>query len=628
MYGFVRVAAISPRLEIGNVEANVQTIAKLIQQNKEAAVVLFPELCITGYTLGDLFYHERLHQAVLEGLKELQQSVLDSVAIVGAPLWYKNRLYNCAVVMHQQNIVGIVPKSYLANYREFYEKRWFSSGKDIENAELLGAPFGSDLIFSHESIEFGVEICEDLWTLKPPSFDLAAAGAQVIFNLSASDELVGKHAYRKELVKTQSARIVGAYVYASSGPKESSSDLCYGGATIIAENGSIVSEGDRFSFDTVTTRADIDIQKLRILRRSETSFCDSEIKPFRRVQLGSLPTLHRIERSFDPYPFVPKESSNKAQVCEEILSIQSTALARRVKQIGVTTKLVLGVSGGLDSTLALLVCYEACKKLGKPAKDIVAVSMPGFGTTSQTKNNAKTLCTALGTTFKEIDITSSVLQHFKDIGHDPSVCDVTFENAQARERTQILMDLANELGGIVIGTGDLSEIALGFATYNGDHMAMYNVNAGVPKTLVRYLIEWEANQNESIKDVLLDIIDQPVSPELLPPSKGEISQKTEEIIGPYELHDFFLYHFIKYGATPKKILYLASKAFEGKYSKGTIKKWLMVFIKRFFANQFKRDAMPDGVKVGTIALSPRGDWRMPSDISPKLWLKELEDGGD
>ncbi len=628
MYGFVRVAAISPRLILGDVQSNVQTIANLVQQNKEAAVLLFPELTLTGYTLGDLFYQKRLHDAVLEGLKELQKSVMDAVVIVGAPLWFEDRLYNCAVVMHHQKIVGIVPKSYLANYREFYEKRWFTSGKEIKNDELLGAPFGVDLIFSHEQINFGVEICEDLWTLKPPSFDMAAAGAEVIFNLSASDELVGKHAYRRELVKTQSARIVGAYVYASSNAGESSSDLCYGGATIIAENGSIIGEGDRFSFNTVVTEADIDIQKLRVVRRSETSFCDSEVLPFRKVKLESLPTPRQIKRSFNPHPFVPKDASMKAAVCAEIFAIQSTALARRVQQIGKDVKLILGISGGLDSTLALLVCHEACKKLQKPAEDIVAVSMPGFGTTSRTKNNAKKLCGLLGTTFKEIDITAAVLQHFKDIGHDPENCDVTYENAQARERTQILMDLANQLGGIVIGTGDLSEIALGFATYNGDHMAMYNINAGIPKTLVRYLIEWEASQNQHLQEVLLEIINQPVSPELLPPSKGEIAQKTEEIIGPYELHDFFLYHFIKYGASPKKMLFLAERAFVGKYSADEIKKWLRLFIKRFFANQFKRNAMPDGVKVGTIALSPRGDWRMPSDISPKLWLKELEDGGD
>ncbi|BAF69652.1 NAD(+) synthase [Nitratiruptor sp. SB155-2] len=624
MFGFIRVAAISPKLFLADIEANTKHICSLIQSQKEVAITLFPELCITGYTMGDLFFQEIVHQKILEALEEIKKCVMDGVVIVGAPLWYKERLYNCAVVMQNQKIVGIVPKSYLANYREFYEKRWFHSGKDIKGATLLDVPFGTDLLFRYKELCFGLEICEDLWTLTPPSFTMAAAGANVIFNLSASDELVGKHAYRKELVKTQSARIVGAYVYASSGVGESSSDLCYSGATIIAENGSILAEGERFVFDDVVTIADIDIEKLKILRQSETSFGDADVQNFREVALSPLPETKDVKRPYNPHPFVPPKNMRE-EVCHEIFSIQSSALARRVMHIAKETKLVIGVSGGLDSTLALLVCAKVCEILQKPYSDIVGVSMPGFGTTDATKKSARKLCEAIGVTYKQIDITKSVLRHFEDIDHDPDICDVTYENAQARERTQILMDLANEVGGIVIGTGDLSEIALGFATYNGDHMAMYNVNAGVPKTLVRYVIEWVAMQQTDITQILLEIINRPVSPELLPAKNGKITQKTEDIIGPYELHDFFLYHFLKYGAEPKKIVAMAKVAFEEKYDECMIKKWLKLFLKRFFANQFKRNAMPDGVKVGTIALSPRGDWRMPSDANVKIWLHELGD---
>ncbi len=625
MFGFVRVAAVSPKLLLGDITSNTKRICTLIQAQKDVAVILFPELSITGYSIGDLFYQEIVHQKVLWALDQIRECVMDGVVIVGAPLWYRDRLYNCAVVMQQQKIIGIVPKSYLANYREFYEKRWFSSGKELQKATLLDAPFGADLLFRYEDFCFGVEICEDLWTLMPPSFAMAAAGANTIFNLSASDELVGKHAYRRELVKSQSARIIGAYVYASSGVGESSSDLCYSGATIIAENGTILAEGERFLFDDVETIADIDIKKLKILRRSETSFADAKGEEFREIWLSPLPQPTDIKRYYNPHPFIPPKE-HRREVCNEIFSIQASGLARRVMHIGKDTKLLIGVSGGLDSTLALLVCAKACEMLQKPSTDIVAVSMPGFGTTKETKRSAKELCEAIGATYKEIDITASVMQHFKDIDHDPSQHDVTYENAQARERTQILMDLANQLGGIVVGTGDLSEIALGFATYNGDHMAMYNVNAGVPKTLVRYVIEWVAMQHKELYDILMQIITRPVSPELLPPKEGEIAQKTEEIIGPYELHDFFLYHFIKYGAEPKKLCKLAQLAFKEKYTPQDIRKWLRVFIKRFFANQFKRNAMPDGIKVGTIALSPRGDWRMPSDVGVNEWIKEVENG--
>ena len=623
---FIRVAAISPQLFLADVEANVALISELIHQHKDAQILLFPELCLTGYTLGDLFMQESVHQAVLEGLEELKRVVRDEIVIVGAPLWHQNRLYNCAVVLQDGKILGIVPKSYLPNYREFYEQRWFSSGKDVKGEFLLDAPFGVDLLFEDGDLLFGIEICEDLWSVMPPSFAMAAAGANLICNLSASDEVVGKHAYRKELVVSQSARCMCGYVYSSSGVGESSMDLCYSGATLIAENGTLLAEGERFSFENQVIKADLDLQKLRYLRLSESSFAQNPKPFFRIIATKSLKRVAVPKRHYDPTPFVPTQKTQQDERAEEIFAIQASALARRIKHIG-NAKMVIGVSGGLDSTLALLVCSEVCKLLDKDKKDIIAVSMPGFGTTSATRSDAKELATLIGAQFYEIDITAAVKQHFKDIDYW-SDNNVVFENAQARYRTMVLMDIANKEGGIVIGTGDLSEIALGFSTYNGDHMAMYNVNAGVPKTLVRYIIAWVAQQEKGLQEVLTRIIDRPVSPELLPPADDQISQKTEEIIGPYELHDFFLYHFIKYGASPKKLLLLASLAFEKRYNKEEIRKWLKVFIKRFFANQFKRDAMPDGVKVGTIALSPRGDWRMPSDATVKIWLEELDNGSD
>ncbi len=623
---FIRVAAISPQLFLADVEANVALISELIHQHKDAQILLFPELCLTGYTLGDLFMQESVHQAVLEGLEELKRVVRDEIVIVGAPLWHQNRLYNCAVVLQDGKILGIVPKSYLPNYREFYEQRWFSSGKDVKGEFLLDAPFGVDLLFEDGDLLFGIEICEDLWSVMPPSFAMAAAGANLICNLSASDEVVGKHAYRKELVVSQSARCMCGYVYSSSGVGESSMDLCYSGATLIAENGTLLAEGERFSFENQIIKADLDLQKLRYLRLSESSFAQNPKPFFRIIATKSLKRVAVPKRHYDPTPFVPTQKTQQDERAEEIFAIQASALARRIKHIG-NAKMVIGVSGGLDSTLALLVCSEVCKLLDKDKKDIIAVSMPGFGTTSATRSDAKELATLIGAQFYEIDITAAVKQHFKDIDYW-SDNNVVFENAQARYRTMVLMDIANKEGGIVIGTGDLSEIALGFSTYNGDHMAMYNVNAGVPKTLVRYIIAWVAQQEKGLQEVLTRIIDRPVSPELLPPADDQISQKTEEIIGPYELHDFFLYHFIKYGASPKKLLLLASLAFEKRYNKEEIRKWLKVFIKRFFANQFKRDAMPDGVKVGTIALSPRGDWRMPSDATVKIWLEELDNGSD
>lgn len=617
--GFVKVAAVAPKLHLGDIKANLKEIAKVIKEHKDVAIFLFPELSLTGYSLGDLHLNSLVEARVNEALEELKGFCLEQVVIVGAPIWYEGRIYNCAVVMQNQKILGIVPKSYLANYKEFYEKRWFTSGKDL-STDIDGIPFGTDILFEYGKLCFGIEICEDLWSLIPPSFYQAASGANLIFNLSASDDYLGKHDYRKSLVSSQSARTVSGYIYASSSVGESGADVIYGGATLIAENGYILAEGERFRFDTSIIKADIDIEKLRYLRVSETSYKDAPKKEFRKVRVARLVDTP-IKRKFDPHPFLPKSDLDKR--AREILSIQSTALGRRVMHIGKDTKLVIGLSGGLDSTLALLVCYECCKILDKSPKDIIAISMPGFGTTSSTREDAKRLAEILGVTFKEIDITQSVGTHLKDIGHGGE-CDVTFENAQARERTQILMDISNMEGGIVVGTGDLSEIALGFATYNGDHMSMYGVNSSVPKTLVRYLIEWYAKKEGGrIEEVLQNIIRRPISPELLPADNGEITQKTEDIIGPYELHDFFLYHFVKYGAAPCKILFMAVEAFEW-YEREFIKKYLILFLKRFFANQFKRDAMPDGVKVGTISLSPRGDWRMPSDALVNEWIRELE----
>ncbi len=624
MFGLYRVSALSPKLFLADIEANVERLRSLIHLHKKSAFILFPELSLTGYTLQDLFYQENIAQRVLQGLQKLASGVMENIVIVGAPLWYEDRLYNCAVVLYEGKVQGIVPKTYLANYREFYEKRWFSSGKDIKNTTLLGVPFGVDLLFEAGEVRFGIEICEDLWSVIPPSSYQAASGASLLFNLSASDELVGKHAYRKQLVQNQSARCVAAYIYASSGPWESGADLCYGGATIIAENGVLLSEGERFTLEDSGCIADIDIHKLRSLRRAETSFSDTPKLSYRIVELGEPIPSDGRKRYYDPHPFIPSQKAKKDEVCREIFSIQSTALARRIAHIG-NPKLLIGVSGGLDSTLALLVCVEACKKLSKPLKDIVALSLPGPGTTQETKKIVKELCQSLGVYFEEIDITEAVQQHLQAIGHNLKSFDITFENAQARERTQILMDKANMVGGIVVGTGDLSEIALGFATYNGDHMAMYHLNAGVPKTLVCYVIEWVASQKPELAKTLLAIIKRPISPELLPPEEEKITQKTEQIIGPYELHDFFLYHFVKYGARPKKLLYIAKLAFGQKYSDKELKKYLRIFLSRFFTNQFKRNAMPDGVKVGTIALSPRGDWRMASDIKADMWIKELDE---
>ncbi len=634
MYGFIRVAAAVPKVKVADVEVNLAQMLPLIEEAdaKEAAFVLFPELSLSAYTCGDLFFQKALHDRIESAIENLAKSTerTRTIVIFGAPLWHRNRLYNCAVVLQEGRILGVVPKSFLANHKEFYEKRWFKSGGDIEGEEIVVAsrsvPFGVDLLFETAGVCFGIEICEDLWSVIPPSSRQAINGAHLLFNLSASNALVSKASYRRELVGHQSARTISGYVYTSAGVHESTTDLIYSGSALIAENGTILAENRRFSRESGLISADIDIQKLIHYRLIETSYVDTLRTPVRIVPALPHRDITHIHRKIDPHPFVPKDESRKKEICEEIFMMQSGALAKRIEFVG-DVKPVIGISGGLDSTLALLVAVEAMELLGRKREEIVAVTMPGFGTTSRTYDNAVKLCRLYGVDFREIDIKAAVSQHFHDIGHDEKRHDVVYENAQARERTQILFDLANQVGGLVIGTGDLSEIALGFATYGGDHLSMYGVNASIPKTLVRYIIDFVAsNETEPIAKVLEDIIATPVSPELLPKENDTIVQKTEEIVGPYELHDFFLYHFVKYGATPPKILELAKIAFDGRYDEGTIKKWLALFLKRFFANQFKRSCMPDGVKVGSISLSPRGDWRMPSDAEVRVWIEALERG--
>ncbi len=629
MYGFIRVASATHKMRVADIDYNLEEIIKIVKeaQKKDVAIAVFPELSITGYTCKDLFFQNALHQKVLKAIEEIKNKTkeLNIIFIIGAPLWHKNRLYNCALILQRGEILGAVPKSFLPEHKEFYEKRWFTEGRDIKN-EMIEInrekiPFGVDLIFNKEA-PFGVEICEDLWTTIPPSSYQAINGAIMHFNLSASDEIVGKHEYREALVSQQSARNISAYIYSSSGVFESTTDVVYSGDLLIAENGVILKKGERFKRDSQLITADIDIEYLKYYRKIETSYEDNKPKEVRVIETKELNQIKTLKRFIDPHPFVPKNRAKREQRCKDIFSIQTAGLAKRIEHIG-EPKIVLGISGGLDSTLALLVADKTMKLLKRDSKDIIAVTMPGFGTTSRTYKNAVNLCKKLEVTFKEIPIKEAVLQHFKDIGQDPKICDVTYENAQARERTQILFDLANKENGIVLGTGDLSEIALGFATYGGDHLSMYNVNASIPKTLIRYVIEWVAESNEKIRDILKDIINTPVSPELLPEKNDKISQKTEEIIGPYELHDFFLFHMIKYGAEPKKILFLAKHAFKN-YDEKTILKWLKVFIKRFFINQFKRSCSPDGPKVGSISLSPRGDWKMPSDASMRIWMEELE----
>ncbi|MDR0933317.1 MAG: NAD(+) synthase [Victivallales bacterium] len=633
MFGFYRLAASVPELKVADIEFNLGELqncyARAVGQGTSA--VVFPELCLTGYTCGDLFFQEKLLQCSEQAAVRFAQCTANcrTVAVIGLPLRVGEALYNVAAVAADGKILGIVPKSVLPNYREFYEKRHFVSGRDcVGQTVRIGEeeiPFGVDLLFDGGgSFRFGVEICEDLWCVLPPSLYLSLAGARAIFNLSAGNELAGKAAYRRELVKQESARCVAAYVLAGAGVHESTTDVVFAGHAIIAENGHLVAENKRFARVSETVYADVDLERLGATRRSESSFNDNALpkdKLFRTVQLPEVaesPDLHCI--NIPRHPFVPTNVSDRDERCREIFDIQCAGLAKRIAHIGAKT-LVIGVSGGLDSTLALLVAAECCRMLNRPASDIIAYTMPGFGTTDRTYNNALKLCGLLGVTLREVDIKAACLQHFKDIEHDPKVLDTAYENVQARERTQILMDVANQSGGMVIGTGDLSEIALGWSTYNGDHMSMYAVNCSIPKTLIRFLIDNVAERAESeLANVLRDVIATPVSPELLPAcDNGAISQKTEELIGAYELHDFFLYYFIKYGLSPEKIQFLAENAFAGSFDSDTIAKTLQTFIRRFFQQQFKRSCIPDGPKVGTIALSPRGDWRMPSDGCDALW---------
>ncbi|MBN2826197.1 MAG: NAD(+) synthase, partial [Campylobacterales bacterium] len=579
-------------------------------------------------SVGDLFLNQNLMESQNKALSELLASTkyISTIAIIGIVVSFEHRLYNCGAVIQNGNILGVVPKSYLPNKNEFYEKRYFQSGIRVKDKmlTLLGkeVPFGVDLLFGDgEDISFGIEICEDLWAILPPSNQMAINGANLIFNLSASNELVGKSQYRRELVSTQSARLVSAYVYSSCGVGESSSDTVFGGDAMICEYGTTLAQNKRFSLESQTIRADVDLSKLIWLRNQESYFGDSIPTPTRLISIGKTPAINELNRWVDKHPFIPSNPTVRQEVSEEIINIQAHGLIKRLQHARIA-KAVIGISGGLDSTLALLATHKAFEIMERDFSDIVAITIPGFGTTNRTKSNAIKLCEALGVTIQTIPISDIALKEFEAIGHDPKDHDVTYENVQARLRTAILMNTANKIGGLVVGTGDLSEIALGWSTYNGDQMSMYGLNSGIPKTLIRYLIEYFTT-NESIKDILIDILDTPISPELLPHKDDKIEQETENIIGPYELHDFFLYHLIKYGAKPSKILFLANHAFE-EYDEATIKKWLTLFIKRFFTQQFKRNAMPDGVKVGTIALSPRADWRMPSDASYQEWIEELE----
>lgn len=634
-FGYVRVAASVPELKVANVEFNTKEVIKEIKAlDKEGVqIVTFPELCLTGYTCADLFSQDILITKSKEAIKEVIDStkLLDIISIIGAPIVCDNQLFNCGVVINKGKILGIVPKTYIPNYGEFYEKRWFSTSNTLtsKTINLFGkeVPIGIDLVFrdiNDSKFTFGIEICEDLWSPKAPSVEAALNGATMIFNLSASNEVIGKAQYRRNLINMQSAKNVCAYIYSSSGVNESSTDLVFSGYAGISENGSMLVENERFNFKTNHIISDVDIQRLMNNRIKDISFMGiGAINSYRVIDIDLKDNNNDLKRMYDAYPFVPSNEDKRAERCSEIINIQACGLAKRIKHTGMK-KCVIGISGGLDSTLAFLVIIEAYRKLGISFDNLIGVTMPGFGTTGRTYNNALTLMKNYGVTMREVSIKEASLQHFKDIGLEETDRSVTYENTQARERTQILMDIANKEGGLVIGTGDLSELALGWCTYNGDHMSMYAINTSIPKTLVRYLVKYFADiePNEECKKTILDILDTPISPELLPPSKdGKIEQQTESVVGPYILHDFFLYHFMRYGASPDKIKYIASKTFDGMYDEETIDKWLKFFIKRFFNQQFKRSCLPDGPKVGTISVSPRGDLRMPSDADSSIWLE-------
>ena len=635
-YGYVKVAAAVPRVQVANCKFNAGQIEKeiIIADGKGVQIITFPELCITGYTCGDLFAQQLLLEEAELGLMQILNTTrqLDIISIVGMPVVCEGGLLNAAVVIQKGRVLGVVPKTYLPNYKEFYEMRWFvpASGVSAQSIRLCGqvAPLGTNLLFETSDTTFGIEICEDVWAAVPPSSSLALQGAEIIFNLSADNESIGKHAYLRSLLSQQSARCLAGYVFSSCGFGESTTDVVFAGNGLIYENGTLLAASERFSLEEQLVVSEIDVEFLRTERRVNTTFaaCRRRVAPEVAVRVSTELVNSRelnLTRTYDPHPFVP-QGPTLDERCEEIFSIQVAGLAQRLTHTKAKSA-VVGISGGLDSTLALLVCVKTYDKLGWPRKGIVGVTMPGFGTTDRTYTNAVDLMTSLGVTVREISIRKACLQHFEDIGHDAAVHDVVYENSQARERTQILMDIANQTGGLVIGTGDLSELALGWATYNGDHMSMYGVNASVPKTLVKHLVKWvaENGMDETSRRTLLDIVDTPISPELIPADEnGNISQITEDLVGPYELHDFFLYHFLRGGFRPSKIFYLAARTFKGVYDEDTIKKWLHTFLRRFFNQQFKRSCLPDGPKVGSVSLSPRGDWRMPSDASSDAWLRE------
>lgn len=641
MEGIMRVAASVPKLRLCNVAENAAAMAEQLHEaaDRKASLVAFPELSLTGYTCGDLFFQKSLLQATEAGLQQMLEACPEGVtAVVGAPVQADGVLYNCAVVLTKGKLLGVVPKLFLPNYNEFYEKRWFASGFQLqaEHVMLCGqqVPMGRELLFeSADGVRFGVELCEDLWTALPPSTFLSLHGAELIVNLSASNELIAKREYRQELVRQQSARCLCAYLYVSAGVGESTSDLVFSGHSMVAQCGGMVKENADYLAENYVLTADLDLDRIRGDRREQTSFADAQahygtLEPVRRVSCPALMLAESepVELHVAKHPFIPADKASRQTRCAQIFDMQATALARRLRITG--GKLTVGISGGLDSTLALLAACRAMDMMGLPRTNITGVTMPCFGTTDHTYQNALTLMTTLGVTQREIPIHEAVRLHFRDIGHNEQDHSVTYENAQARERTQVLMDVANQTGGIVLGTGDLSEIALGWCTYNADHMSMYGVNSGVPKTLVRWVIQ-TATENPAFaasKDVLQSILDTPISPELLPPDEqGNIAQQTEDLVGPYALHDFFLYYAVRFGMRPRKIYELAKLAFADDFDDATILKWLKNFYRRFFTQQFKRNCIPDGVKIGSIALSPRGDWRMPSDAESALWLKECEE---
>ena len=639
-YGFVKVAAAVPHVQVADCFYNIQQMEGLMRQasDKGVQIIAFPEMSVTAYTCLDLFAQQTLLKNAEQALLKLVSDTADLniLTIAGSPLVTENRLINAAIAFQAGKILGVVPKTYIPNYKEFQEQRWFTSATELRDKTVsIGDrtyPLGSHLLFTAGQVKVGIEICEDLWVPVPPSSLLAMEGANILVNISASNELIGKHHYLRSLICQQSARCMAGYVYASAGFGESSTDLVFAGNGIIAENGTLLEESPRFTMQEQLVISEIDIENLQNDRQVNTSFmhgtstllADETITiPFALSENSGQPVL---TRSVDPHPFTPSGDALKER-CEEIFQIQVAGLAKRIVHTHSRTA-VVGISGGLDSTLALLVTVMTFDALNIPRNQILGITMPGFGTTDRTYTNACDLIRSLGVTLKEISIKDACLQHFKDISHNPSVHDVTYENSQARERTQILMDVANQENGMVIGTGDLSELALGWATYNGDHMSMYGVNGSIPKTLVRYLVEWVAHNrvDEASRATLLDIVDTPISPELIPADEnGNIKQKTEDLVGPYELHDFFLYHFLRFGSSPAKIYFLAQQAFGGSYDKETIRKWLHTFFRRFFQQQFKRSCLPDGPKVGSVSLSPRGDWRMPSDAMATLWLKEIEE---